>query len=114
MKKKNETTNGPDMTTVQMKELKQLRAEERRLIKADGAREKALGRELTALENASSRRVKRIHVKAAKEVQAEEKAFKELSRPLYKEWHKRTAGLVKNERLAAVRHRIAILEGRNQ
>jgi hypothetical protein len=105
-------SNGPDMSGEQKKELNALRVEERRLIKAEGRRQKELLRAMVREEKRVERISKRLRAAAEAEIRAVEKETLKMVKPWHKEWTRLTQGKVKNERLAAVRHRIAILEGR--
>jgi hypothetical protein len=104
--------SGPDMTAEQNKELRELRKTEKLMIRAEGARERRLLADIARVEKYLARRCKQLRAKAEKAVRLEEKEAARLVKPLQKEWSQLTRGLVKNDKLAAVRHRIAILEGR--
>jgi hypothetical protein len=102
----------PDMTKEHAAEIKSLRKEAGRLIKADTKREKELLAAVRRIEKRVLKEVNRIERKARLEIKALEKTAAKEARPLHQEWLKRTEGCVTNQRLQAVRHRIAVLEGR--
>lgn len=109
---KNEKPNGPDMTGEQKKELQRLRTEEMRLVKEDTKELKRLSQEILKGERALAKLIKQEEAAVKRRLALAQKETEQTLKPLRREWVKRTAGKSGNERLAAVRHRIGILEGR--
>jgi len=105
-------TSPPNMTREHAAECRRLRKEEQRLLKADSARERLLLTQIARIDKRAALACLKLEQKYLKAARALEKAAAKETRPLQREWTRRTEGRVKHERLDAVRHRIAVLEGR--
>jgi uncharacterized HAD superfamily protein len=107
-------TNGPDMTAETRKERAALRAEELRLMRDSEKDLKAAKTQLERLEKVAAKQVAALAKQMVAEVKQVNKALTEARKPVQKEIARLSAGKAVNERLAAIRKRLAILEGRSQ
>jgi hypothetical protein len=106
--------SGPDMGATMAKELKALKKERAQLERERARHLRALGSNLKKIRAGAAKDRKRyfkFYQRALDEIDAAEKVA---AKPIEKELGRLQGGKGKSERLEAVAHRIAILEGRAQ